>query len=129
MRSIKSSRLGDTAALALVFAAPLAAALFYGGAGGQAFAAAPSLDGKAIFLTQKCNLCHSVGVAAIEATTKSERMRGPDLGGRVAERGGEWAVKYLKKQVTLDDRPHAKAFTGSDEELAALVAWLAQQKK
>jgi len=126
---MRSIRFGDTAALALVLAVPLAAALFYGGPGGQAFAAAPKLDGKAIFLAQKCNLCHSVGVASIEATTKSEKMKGPDLAGKAAERGGEWTTKWLKKEVDLAGKKHAKQFTGSDEEMAALVAWLAQQKK
>jgi mono/diheme cytochrome c family protein len=125
-------RFKDTAALALVLAVPLAAALFYSGPGGQAFATeatAPKLDGKAIFLAQKCNLCHGVSAASIEATTKSEKMKGPDLTGKVAVRGAEWTTKWLKKEVDLEGKKHGKSFTGSDEELGALIAWLAQQKK
>jgi mono/diheme cytochrome c family protein len=126
-----ASRIKDTAALALVLAVPLAAALFYSGPGGQAYAASAGTgpDGKAVFLAQKCNLCHAVGAAGIEATTKSEKMKGPDLTGAVAERGAEWTAKFLKKEVDRDGKKHGKAFTGSDEELAALVAWLAEQKK
>lgn len=128
---MKILKMRETAAFALVLAAPLAAALFYSGPGGEAYAAAgqPALDGKAIFLAQKCNLCHGVSAATIEATTKSEKMKGPDLTGKAAERGVEWTTKWLKKEVDLEGKKHGKSFTGTDEELAALVAWLAQQKK
>ncbi len=57
--------------------------ILYSGPGATpAVAQAPKvLDGKQIFLAQKCNLCHSVPPAGIAATVKSERMKGPDLVG------------------------------------------------
>ena len=36
-------------------------------------------DGKGVFEAQKCNLCHAVSSAGIEAKTKSEKLKGPDL--------------------------------------------------
>ena len=44
-----------------------------------AVGAADKLDGKAIFLSNKCNTCHSVPTAEITRTTKSEKVAGPDL--------------------------------------------------
>ena len=90
---------------------------------------APPADGKALFLAQKCNTCHAVSTAEIEATTKSEKMKGPDLVGLVAERGAEWTTKFLRKEIDLDGKKHGKEVKLSDEELARLVAWLEQQKK
>ena len=60
--------------VSVIIAVVLLAALYSGPAAGQA-----KLDGKAIFLAQKCNTCHSVSTEGIAATTKSEKMKGPDL--------------------------------------------------
>jgi mono/diheme cytochrome c family protein len=94
-------------------------------------AAAPArgADGKEIFLAQKCNTCHSVQAAGIEATTKSEKMKGPDLTGVVAEKGAEWALKFLHKEVDLDGKKHGKELKLSPEETNTLIAWLEAQKK
>ena len=86
-------------------------------------------DGKALFLAQKCNTCHAVSTAGIEATTKSEKMKGPDLVGVVAEKGAEWTTQYLRKQVDMNGKKHGKEVKLSDDELATLVGWLEQQKK
>jgi cytochrome c2 len=86
-------------------------------------------DGKALFLAQKCNTCHSVSTAEIEHTTQSEKMKGPDLVGVVAEKGADWTTQYLRKAVDLNGKKHGKEVKLSDEELARLVAWLGQQKK
>ena len=78
------------------------------------------MDGKAIFLAQKCDICHSVSTAGIEA--KSKAMKAPDLVGVVtAEHDAKWIGEYVRKQVDLDGKKHGKAFTGSDEELKALI--------
>jgi mono/diheme cytochrome c family protein len=107
---------------ALVAALPTGAAPLPAGEGG--------MDGKAIFLAQKCDLCHGVSTAGIEAKTKSDKMKGPDLVGVVtAEHDAEWIAQYLKKAADLDGKKHSKGFTGTDEELAALIDWLAAQKK
>lgn len=94
-----------------------------------ALADSGGMDGKAIFLAQKCDLCHSVPTAGIEAKMKSEKMRGPDLVNLGAERDAAWLKQYLKKEVDLDGKKHGKAFTAGDAELDTLVAWLLDQKK
>lgn len=85
-------------------------------------------NGKAIFLAQKCNLCHTVSSAGIEATTTSDRMKAPDLVGVGSRHEEGWIAPYLHKQRKLHDKLHAKEFKGSDEELAALIDWLLEQK-
>jgi mono/diheme cytochrome c family protein len=106
-------------------------AVFYSGpaaSGAMAAAAAPAnLDGKQIFLAQKCNLCHSIPTAGIERTVKSEKMAGPDLV-NVKEDAGT-LTKFLKKQAEINGKKHSKTFTGTDEELGALIAWIQAQKK
>jgi mono/diheme cytochrome c family protein len=86
-------------------------------------------DGKEIFLAQKCNTCHAVSNADIEATTKSEKMKGPDLTGVVEEKGVEWTTKFLHKEVDLNGKKHGKELKLSPEETKTLVDWLATQKK
>ncbi len=92
-------------------------------------AAPAAADGKEVFLGQKCNTCHAVSSAGIEATTKSEKMKGPDLKGAVAEKGVEWTTKYLRKEVDHDGKKHAKDITKlSEADVQALLGWLEQQK-
>jgi cytochrome c551/c552 len=96
---------------------------------GAIFLVAPVVaegDGKAVFEAQKCDLCHSVSSAGIEATTKSDKMKGPDLVNLTHD--AEWLTKYLKKEVDKDGKQHTKPFKGTDEELEALVDWLLAQK-
>lgn len=104
-------------------------ALLYSGAGVTAVQAqGAGLDGKAIFLAQKCNLCHSVPTAGIEKTTKSEKMAGPDLVN--VKTDAATLTKYLKKQADLDGKKHtAAAWKGSDKDLATLIAWIEKQKE
>lgn len=89
-------------------------------------AAGAKLDGKAIFQAQKCDTCHSVTAASIKATGK---VKAPDLTGLAASLDANWLGKYLRKQEkTKAGKTHLKAFTGSDEEMGALVSWLQAQK-
>ncbi len=83
-------------------------------------------DGKAIFLSQKCNMCHDVSSAGITATTKSEKMKGPDL--KNLKQDADWIGKFLKKEVDLNGQKHKKTFTGNQAELKTLVDWLLEQK-
>jgi mono/diheme cytochrome c family protein len=99
------------------------AVLYSGPAAGQA----AKLDGKAIFLAQKCNVCHSVPTQGIVRTMKSEKMAGPDLVN--VKEDAAFLGKFLRKQADLHGKKHGKAFTGSDEELGALIAWIQAQKK
>ncbi len=87
------------------------------------------LDGKQIFLAQKCNICHSISSAAIQATVKSEKMKGPDLTGTAAKRDATLLNSYLRKKADINGKKHSKEFTGSDEEIGALIAWLQKQEK
>ncbi len=84
-------------------------------------------DGQAVYVEQKCNLCHSVAAADIEAKTKSDKMKGPDLSGYQTEDFAAVAA-YARKEAELDGKSHKKEFKGSDEELQALVDWLLEQK-
>lgn len=86
------------------------------------------LDGKQIFLAQKCNLCHSIPPAGIRATVKSEKMKGPDLTG-LAKQDAKLLNDYLRKKADINGKKHGKEFTGSDEEIGALIAWLQKQEK
>lgn len=90
-----------------------------------AFSAA---DGKATFLGARCQTCHSVKAAGIEALAKSERMKGPDLTNLHSRLKAEFIAKYLRKEEQLEGKAHRTEFKGSDEELQALVDWLLEQK-
>lgn len=86
-------------------------------------------DGKAVFLAQKCNLCHSIASQGIESKATSEKTKGPDLSGVGAERDVAWITKFLKREEKLDGKPHKKEWKGTDAELQTLALWLSQQKK
>jgi len=55
-------------------------------------------------------------------------MKGPDLVTLADKYESDWIIKYLKKEAKKDGKSHKKQFTGSDEELKALVDWLLKQK-
>jgi mono/diheme cytochrome c family protein len=81
--------------------------------------------GKELFEANKCNMCHAVKAAGIEAKVKSEKMQGPDLSGASYEE--DWLIKYVKKEVQLNDKDHKGTFKGSDDDLKAILAWLGKQ--
>jgi hypothetical protein len=83
------------------------------------------LDGKAIFTAQKCDLCHAVSTAEIKATGK---IKAPDLSTMTVQ-DAEVLGKYLRKQGQIKGKSHVKPFSGTDEELGALIAWLQKQAK
>lgn len=85
---------------------------------------ASELDGKAIFMAEKCNLCHAIPAEGIEAKVKSEKMRGPDLPTAEEAEDKELLLEYLRQDAEIDGEKHKKAFKGSDEELGALVQWI-----
>ena len=84
-------------------------------------------DGKAVFLAERCEMCHSVSSVGIEAKTKSENMLGPDLAGVGSRHDAEWIHKYLLKEIEGDNGPHKKVFGGSDDDLSLLIDWLMEQ--
>ncbi len=110
-----SSRSNRTVSLALVI-------LVVGLLGARADAS--TLDGKKIFLDQKCNLCHAVSSADISPTGK---IKAPDLAGLASKEHAAWLGKFLRKEADKNGKKHVKPFAGSDEELGALIAWLQTQ--
>jgi mono/diheme cytochrome c family protein len=103
---------GGILVLGLALAAPVSAA-----------------DGKEVFLAQKCNTCHTVSTAGIEATTKSEKMKGPDLVGVVQAHDPAWIADFVQKKVDKDGKKHSKEYKGTAEELTAIIDWLKTQTK
>ncbi len=84
--------------------------------------------GQQEFADQKCNLCHGVATVGIEAKTKSDKMKGPDLVGLGEEFDVKTLTAYMHQKTEKDGKQHKKEFKGSDEELQALVDWLLEQK-
>jgi len=82
--------------------------------------------GKELFLASKCEMCHSVPAAGIEAKVKSAAMQGPDIAGISVD--ADELGKFLRKQVQIDGKDHKKEYKGSDEDLKTLVSWILSQK-
>ncbi len=83
--------------------------------------------GKDEFLAQGCNKCHSVSTQDIEATIKSEKMRGPDLA-TAEDHEAAWIVQYVNKEVQLNDKDHKAPFKGTAEQLETVANWVASLK-
>ena len=94
-------------------------------------------DGKAIFLENKCNTCHTVQAAGVEkrkaeadeakAEKKSDK-KPPDLSGVGLERKPEWIAAYLMKTEAIKGEKHERRFRGPEADLKTVSAWLATQK-
>ena len=89
--------------------------------------------GKTAFLSNKCNMCHSVQSEKIEKAsggyqTSNEKNVPPDLSGIGKKQNADWFTKYLKHQEAIDEMKHAKAWRGTDVELQALTKWLGNLK-
>ena len=103
-------------------------------AGSIALTSSPSLaggdlgKGEEVFVSGKCGMCHDVSSAGITATTKSDKIKGPDLAGVTSRQERDWIAKFIRKQTEKDGSSHKKEFKGSDEELAALLDWLETQQ-
>ena len=91
----------------------------------QTATAADKKDGKTVFVTAKCTMCHSV--TSLGVTTKKKNAT--DLSTVGAEKKAEWFEKYLKKEIDIKGKKHLAAFKGTDEEMATLTKWLESLKK
>jgi mono/diheme cytochrome c family protein len=78
------------------------------------------IDGKKLFVDQKCSTCHTVAKAEIT----SKKKDAADLSELNTERNSDFWTKYLKKEEKLDGDAHKTSFKGTDEELKALINWL-----
>ncbi len=78
--------------------------------------------GKKIFMTSKCNTCHSIESQGVTKTLASSKA--PDLSNVGSAHNAEWMAKYIKKEETKNDKKHVKGWTGTKEDLDTLVKWL-----
>ena len=95
-------------------------------------------DGKAVFLENRCNSCHTVKAAGIEKKKASSEeaaaekpksdKKPPDLSGVGLERKADWIAKFLMKQETIKGDKHEKKFKGSEADLKLVASWLESQK-
>lgn len=74
----------------------------------------------------KCATCHGVKSAGIEASTASEKMKGPDLSGYTTDDRKALAA-YLRREVEKAGTAHKKPYKGTDQELDTMLDWLASQ--
>ncbi len=90
-------------------------------------ATADAQDGKAAFLENKCNVCHTIESQEVEKTSK---MAGPDLSdsGNSVE-SAEWLKGFLLKENESEAGKHKKTWNGSDEQLDAIIGWVMGLKK
>jgi cytochrome c5 len=78
------------------------------------------VDGKKVFVDNKCNMCHTVKSVGIE----SKKSDATDLSTVGKDKTKEFLMKYLKKETKLNDKDHKSSFKGSEDELKTLVDWL-----
>ena len=84
------------------------------------FSQSQDLDGKQIFIDNKCNNCHTV--TTMEITSKKEDAT--DLS-NASTIGKDALIKsYLLKEAKINDQDHKLKFKGTEAELDALVKWL-----
>jgi len=110
--------------LTILVAGPLVALAFISAPGVSAELPenAYMADGKALFLENSCDKCHSVTAKGVEAQKKNHG----DLS-KVAE-DADFLTKYLKKEVEKETKgemkKHKKKWKGSDGDLKAIIGWL-----
>lgn len=111
MKRLSTALLATAAAVAILALAAPAATL------------ADEGDPKELFVeTHKCNMCHGVAAEGVEAKTKSDKMKGPDLSGYKSDKELAELAAFMRKEKEGDQ--HKKGFKGTDEELQAIVDWL-----
>ena len=84
--------------------------------------------GQVAFTENKCQTCHAVSSAGIEAKAKSAKILGPDLKGVAADYEEGWFAEYIKGAADLDGKKHRAKFKGTDDDLKAILAWLKTQQ-
>ena len=82
------------------------------------------LDGKQIFIENKCNNCHQV--TSLEITSKKDDAVDLSDAGKLDD--AALLKSYLLKEEKLNDNYHKLKFEGSEAELNALVNWLLSLK-
>lgn len=77
-------------------------------------------DGKSIFVSNKCDACHSVKSAGIT----SKKSNATDLSKVGATQKADTLAKYLQKKAQINGKNHMKAWSGSAADLTELTKWL-----
>jgi cytochrome c2 len=90
--------------------------------------AAVAADGQELFVSAKCNNCHSIEKYDIERKIPSEKTKGPDQGDVGDRHDAAWIVQYVMKEIDFNDKKHLNNFKGSKKDLETIAAWLAEQK-
>ena len=80
--------------------------------------------GQKIFSDAKCSACHTVESAGIT----SKKKDAVDLSKTGDNYKTDFIIKYLNKEVKLNDKLHKTAFKGSAEDLKSLSSWLTSLK-
>ncbi|MBI2068517.1 MAG: c-type cytochrome [Candidatus Yanofskybacteria bacterium] len=124
-----------TIMLVLTFATTLSFASDPKTSKGVVSVAAAGLNGKEVFLKHKCNNCHAVSTAGIEAKTKS---KAPDLVDVTVRHEKPWIRRFIRQNDVhvscpkvdplRDGKKHAIKFKGTQDEEDALIEWLDQQR-
>jgi len=78
------------------------------------------LDGKQIFIDNKCNNCHTV--TSMDITSKKDDAT--DLSNASTVGDAALMKSYLLKEAKINDQDHKLKFKGTEAELDALVNWL-----
>lgn len=108
-------------------------------------------SGKEIFLSKECNECHSIRVEQVavlppeegkeeeeeealdvgfgDDVEEEDEVEPPDLSGVGKRHDSAWMTKFVTKKIeTEEGKKHRKKFKGTDDELRALVSYLASLK-
>ncbi len=92
-------------------------------------AVSSAADGKDIFLSSKCNTCHTIDSQDV-AKASTLKIKAPDLsnaGGMVES--ADWLKSFLTKKVDKDGKKHIREWKGTDADLDTVVQWLVSLKK
>lgn len=83
-------------------------------------------DPKSLFLSNKCNMCHSVSKADIKPKMPTKY---PDLPNKILKNNKvDDLVKFIKQEANLGGKKHGLKFKGNDEELKSILIWLKELK-
>lgn len=89
---------------------------------------------KKIFTDNKCTTCHSIESAGLKSTMGDKSPAAKAGMGDLSDVGSlhpdpAWIMRYLTKKENQKEKPHPKAFTGTEADLKKLAEWLASLKK
>lgn len=82
-------------------------------------------EAKEIFISEKCQRCHSI--SALEIVHSGPREIS-DLSGVGTKHTAEWLIKYLKREESLNGKKHLKNLVTSGADIDKLAKWLAGLK-